>query len=111
MSRAPEPLVGAVVGGYFPNWASYHDPKILERLLSQARSLTHIFVGFQTISYSPSLDAYYVDFSDPWADLMTCPSSLGLSSEECSPGVCHFLALTIGVVPWRSEGPKHRNLQ
>ncbi|KAI8806356.1 hypothetical protein BJ742DRAFT_361674 [Cladochytrium replicatum] len=42
--------------------------------------LTHIFVAFQTISYSKEFDSYYVDFSDPWGDLNKCQ---GVAADGC----------------------------
>ncbi|TPX70430.1 chitinase [Spizellomyces sp. 'palustris'] len=78
--KSPNPVKGRVVGSYFPNWVAYHDDRLLPRLLEQARHLTHIYVGFQTISYSIQYDSYYLDFSDPWGDLNMCR---GLPDDEC----------------------------
>ncbi|KAI9009782.1 glycosyl hydrolases family 18-domain-containing protein [Gaertneriomyces semiglobifer] len=79
-AKAPNPMKGAVIGSYFPNWVAYHDDALLPRLLDQARYLTHIYVGFMTISYSIEFDSYYLDFSDPWGDLNMCR---GLSPDDC----------------------------
>ncbi|KAJ3416893.1 hypothetical protein HDV05_007951 [Chytridiales sp. JEL 0842] len=76
----PNPFSGAVIGSYFPNWVSYHDATLLPRLLNQARQLTHIYVAFQTISYSIEYDRYYLDFADPWGDVNKCQ---GLTDAEC----------------------------
>ncbi len=81
----PQPLIGAVVGAYFPNWATYHDEDILNRLLDQASFLTHIFVGFNTVSYAKAADVFYLDFTDTWADLNLCFDALGLESGQCNP--------------------------
>jgi hypothetical protein len=49
-----------------------------------ANKLTHVNYAFATISYSKSLDVYYVDMPDPWADSGDCMDVTGCYQVELS---------------------------
>lgn len=59
--------------GYLETWAMYSTPDGMPTSLqSYLPKLTHVNYAFGSISYSTTYDSYYVDVTDPWADIGKC---------------------------------------
>jgi chitinase len=80
---APKPPIkqGERVVGYITSWDHYsHGPYAWTDEI--ANMLTHINYAFATISYSQTLDTYYVDMPDPWADAGDCMGAADCYGQE-----------------------------
>lgn len=66
------------------NWAIYGGDGFVPLSDRQLSALDEIIYSFATISYSTSLDAYYVDFTDTYADLKACANVGLVDGTGCS---------------------------
>ncbi|KAJ3039509.1 hypothetical protein HDV00_012189 [Rhizophlyctis rosea] len=55
--------------GYYGNWYQYSQGSQLDLGTAVASGLTHLNYAFATIAYHPGSDTWYLDLTDPWADV------------------------------------------
>ncbi|KAJ3051991.1 hypothetical protein HK097_007001 [Rhizophlyctis rosea] len=64
----PNALAGKFIG-YYGNWYQYSQGKQLDLGPAVAAGLTHVNYAFATIAYHAGSDTWYLDLTDPWADV------------------------------------------
>jgi GH18 family chitinase len=62
---------GKRIIGYAEQWLHYSDG-LYNYSAEVANKLTHVNYAFATITYSKTLDVYYIDTPDAWADMGDC---------------------------------------
>ncbi|GFR47249.1 hypothetical protein Agub_g8935 [Astrephomene gubernaculifera] len=83
-SPTPAPPAGSYkVVGYLETWRWYQQGSVPPSLTAHLPKLTHINYAFISISYSPQYDTYYLDFTDPWADVGACLTGTGTCPASC----------------------------
>ena len=72
------------VVGYITSWDHYSHG-VYTWPDQVGKNLTHVNYAFATVSYSQTLDTYYVDMADPWADSGDCAGAANCwgQSPEC----------------------------
>lgn len=91
--------------GYIESWYHYSQ-KLYEWTDDIANKLTHVNYAFATISYSPTLDVYYVDMPDPWADSGDCMDATGCyqASPDCLKVPGNMCGKTVNLAPYIGAG-------
>jgi GH18 family chitinase len=92
---------GQRVVGYIESW--YHYSQQLDQWTDEvANKLTHVNYAFATISYSKTLDVYYVDMPDPWADSGDCMDATGCyqASPDCLKVPGEMCGDTVNLAPY-----------